>query len=227
MTLAVGAALVFGVLWARRDGPDQGTAARGGGVVRIVTPVWVDSLDPAVAQANGLAWVLEFGTCATLATFDGSAVQPEAAVAPPRVSSDGRTYAFTIRPGLRFSDGQPLTAANFEVALRRVLNPVMHSYGASLFSDVERVDADGLQLRVRLTRPAGDLVHRVALPYACPVPIDFPVSAEGVPLMVGSGPYFFARHTPERELVIERNRYYAGPRQPRVDGLVMAFADVR
>ena len=70
------------------------------------------------------------------------------------VARDGRTYDSTLRPGLRFSDGRPLTAAHCAVALRRVLNPVMHSYGAVLFSDVERVDATGLRLRVRLTRPA-------------------------------------------------------------------------
>ena len=225
VTLAVGIALVLGVLWARRDGPDPGAGARSGGVLRIITPVWVDSLDPALAQADGLAWVLEFGTCATLMAYrSGSAPEPEAADARPRISPDGRTYEFTIRPGLRFSDGRPLTATNFEIALRRVLNPVSHSYSASLFADVQRIQADGRRLRIRLRRPAGDLVQRLALPPSCPVPIDFPVSADGVPLLVGSGPFYFARHRPERELIIARNRYYAGPRRARVDGYVMTFA---
>jgi len=107
VTLAVGIAVA---LAAGRDA-DKPSAARGGGTLRIVTPVWVDSLDPALAMAGGLAWILEFGTCGTLMAFRNGAspVRPEAAAAPPRIARDGRTYVFTLRPGLRFSDGRPLT----------------------------------------------------------------------------------------------------------------------
>lgn len=155
---------------------------------------------------------------------NGFGVQPDAAVRPPRVSRDRRTYVFTVRPGLRFSNGARLAAANFAVALRRVLNPAMRSYGGFLFSDVKRVSAHGRRLRIQLRQPAGDLVVRVALPYACPVPIGFPVSPAGVPLVgVGSGPYYFARHSPGSQLVIDRNRYYKGPRPARIGRLVVTF----
>jgi len=39
------------------------------------------------------------------------------------VSSDGRTWTFTLRPGLRWSDGTPLTAADFVYTIRRMANP--------------------------------------------------------------------------------------------------------
>jgi peptide/nickel transport system substrate-binding protein len=156
---------------------------------------------------------------------DSYRLQPEAAVALPRVSRDRRTYVFTVRPGLRFSDGRRLTAANFRVALSRVLNPAMRSYGGFLFSDVKRVSSHGRRLRIQLRQPAGDLVIRMTLPYACPVPIGFPVNPAGVPLVaVGSGPYYFASHTPGSQLVIERNRYYSGPRPTRIGRLVLTFA---
>jgi peptide/nickel transport system substrate-binding protein len=41
----------------------------------------------------------------------GSRIVPEAATSLPRVSSDGRTYTFTIRRGLRFSNGCPVRHA--------------------------------------------------------------------------------------------------------------------
>lgn len=207
-----------------------GTAAPRGGILRVITPLSIDSLDPALAVSGGLSWSLEYGTCRTLMSFrndsapNGYGVRPEAAVALPRVSRDRRTYVFTVRPGLRFSNGARLTAANFAVALSRVLNPAMRSYGGFLFSDVKRVSAHGHRLRIQLRQPAGDLVVRVALPYACPVPIGFPVSPAGFPLVgVGSGPYYFASHTPGSQLVIERNRYYRGPRPARIGGLVLTF----
>jgi peptide/nickel transport system substrate-binding protein len=95
-------------------------------------------LDPALPGGGGGA-AIAYVTCATLMIFRdgpgqmGESVQPEAAVGPPQVSADGRTYVFTVRSGLRFSDGSALTAANFARALSRVLDPGMRSPGASVF----------------------------------------------------------------------------------------------
>lgn len=206
-----------------------GTAAKtktpSGGTLRVVAPFDVGSLDPALSNPRSAP--IEQGTCATLMAFrdrsgpSAYTTRPEAASGPPRVSRDGRTYVFTVRKGLRFSDGSPLRPANFALALRRVLNPAMRSYGADLFPDVKRVSASGDRLRIELRKPSGDLSTRLALPFACPVPLGFPVDPAGVPLMVGSGPYYVAQHLPGKLLVVERNRYYRGPRPHRIDRLVL------
>ena len=57
----------------------------------------------------------------------GSQLYPEAATAFPTVSKDGKTYTFHIRPGLKFSDGSPVTAASFQRAWERILSPKMGS----------------------------------------------------------------------------------------------------
>src|SRR5262249_15856577 len=119
------------------------------------------------------------------------------------------------------SDGAPLTAANFARALARVLDPAMQSYWAYVLSDVRRVKANGQRLIIELRRPSGDLTTRLAEPFACPVPLGFPVDPAGVPLLVGSGPYYIARHEPQRSLVLARNPYYRGRRPQRVDRVVM------
>jgi peptide/nickel transport system substrate-binding protein len=41
--------------------------------------------------------------------------------------------------------------------------------------------------------------------------------------MVGSGPYYIARHDPDRSLALARNPYYRGSRPHRVDRIVMTF----
>jgi peptide/nickel transport system substrate-binding protein len=202
-----------------------GTAANSGGTLRVVVLQSPPTLDPALMP---LAWgSLWYGTCATLMAFrdapapHGFQVQPEAALAPPEISKDGRTYIFTLRNGLRFSDGKPLTAANFARALGRVRHPDMRSPGAELFSDVEATPLSRLRLRIVLSKPSGDLLTRLALHFACPVPLGFPVDPAGVPLMVGSGPYHIASYVPNSQLVIERNRYYRGSRPHKIDRLVM------
>ena len=170
-----------------------------------------------------------YATCAPLMAWrdaaapEGFAVRPEAAAGRPKVSRDGRTYVFTVRKGLRFSDGSSLTAANFERALDRVMNPVMGSPSAYLLSDVKRVSASGERLRIELSRPDGDLPTRLALPLGCPVPLGFPVDPAGIDLAVGSGPYAAdaAGYVPHRQLVLIRNPYYKGKRPHRLDRIVI------
>ena len=57
----------------------------------------------------------------------GSQLYPQAATAFPTVSKDGKTYTFTIRSGLKFSDGSPVTAAAYQRSWERILSPKMGS----------------------------------------------------------------------------------------------------
>jgi len=203
------------------------TNAPAGGTLRIVLPSL--ALDPAL-EAAPLNWGgLWYATCATLVAFrdaaapEGYTLRSEAAVGFPAISRDGRTYVFTVRRGLRFSDGSPLTAAHFAHALRRVLNPALRADAAALFSDVKRVSTHGRRLHIELNKRSGDLLTRLALGYACPVPLGFPVDPAGEPLVVGSGPYYVARYETGRLVVLERNRYYRGSRPHRVDRIVITI----
>jgi peptide/nickel transport system substrate-binding protein len=232
VVLGVGLALSLGA----EDVP--GKTGRDGGTLLVITPpppngfggTGSSSLDPALTpvQEGSRPWVIWYATCATLMAFpdrpapEGLIPKPEAAVGPPAISRDRRTYVFRVRRGLRFSDGSPLTARNFARALGRVLNPLMGSTGAFLFSDVRRVSVRGLALRIELTKPSGDLTTRLALPFACPVPPGFPVDPAGVDLTgVGSGPYYIARYVPDSVIVLKRSRYYRGSRPHHVDRVVV------
>jgi ABC-type transport system substrate-binding protein len=208
------------------SGRASGARAGAGGTLRVATPVGLPSYDPALTEGTaGGAW---HATCSTLMAFldaagaKGLRARPEAAERPPQVSRDRRTYAFTVSKGLRFSDGSPVTAANFAAALRRVLSPRMQSRGAIVFSDVKRVVAAGRRLRITLRKPNGDLGTRLATPWSCPVPVGFPVDPAGVDLTRGSGPYYFVRHTPDT-IVLERNPYYHGRRPHRVQRIVASI----
>ena len=100
----------------------------------------------------------------------GSVLYPEAATAFPTVSKDGKTYTFHIRPGLKFSDGSPVTAAAYQRAWERILSPKMGSplgvndqfqndiVGAQAFLDgkaqkIAGITAKGLTLTFHLTKP--------------------------------------------------------------------------
>src|SRR5256885_947920 len=46
-----------------------------------------------------------------------------AAAGKPEISADGATYTVTLKSGLKSSDGQPVTAHNYEYAFRRLFDP--------------------------------------------------------------------------------------------------------
>ncbi len=223
VTLGVATAFAVGAAT-----PGSPTAASSGGTLRVVLPASAaPTLDPAVVS-DPMGWgSLWYSTCATLMAFrdapapGGFEVRPEAAVGFPKTSHGGRTYLFKVRPGLHFSDGSRLTAANFKYGLQRARNPDMESEAAFLFSDVKRVTTSGRRLRIDLTKPSGSLLTRLALSYACPVPLNFPINAAGVPLTVSSGPYYIADFEPGRQVVLERNPKYDGTRPRRVDRAVI------
>lgn len=83
-------------------------------------------------------------------------LQPALAADFPEISEDGTHYVFTIREGAEWSDGEPVTAHDFEYAWKRAMNPLTgsqynyqmeHIKGAAdviYFEDVELPSADEL-----------------------------------------------------------------------------------
>lgn len=101
------------------------------------------------------------------------------------VSEDGRVYEFRLRSGIRWSNGDPLTAGDFEFALRRAVEPATGSSYAQLLAPIENasavtaglrpadslgvVAADDRTLRITLQRPAAYFIELLAHPMAYPL----------------------------------------------------------
>jgi peptide/nickel transport system substrate-binding protein len=133
------------------------------------------------------------------------------------VSRDGRTYTFEIARGFRFSNGTPVRAADFEYTIRRDLDPRMHSPAVPFLRDVASYRASGDTLTLRLTRPAPDLLARLAMPFFCVVPAGTPIVASGIDTIPSAGPYYVASRTPGVSVTLKRNPYYSGSRPHHVD----------
>jgi oligopeptide transport system substrate-binding protein len=72
-----------------------------------------------------------------LAKYDNK-LQPQAALAKNwKVSSDGKTYTYKLRDGVKWSDGTPLTAQHFWDSWERLLNPKTASEYSYFLFDVE------------------------------------------------------------------------------------------
>ena len=120
---------------------------------------------------------------------------------------DEQTYVFRIRPGLRFSDGTPLTAA--DVAASLLANIRKGWPTAGYLRNVASVEADGpLRLVVRTRAPYSLLLYKLPWGYVLPAGA---LTRSPVPL-IGAGPYRLASWERERGFTLERNDHYWGPR---------------
>jgi peptide/nickel transport system substrate-binding protein len=189
------------------------------------------TIDPALWEVPSQFQLIE-PACGALLDYPSKAppggfqIAPSIAGAEPVISSDGKTYTFTIRKDARFSNGQRVTARAFAHALDRIRDPAMESGLRGYFGAVRDVDATGRTLRVRLTtpRPPGLLD---AITYLCAVPPNLSADPEGprAPLH-GAGPYYVAQYVPGERLVLKRNRFYRGERPHHVDRITADLAAV-
>ena len=233
--LALGAGLLSA---AAASGGDTVPSIRRGGTFNIALAGGAGNVDPALLDGNGFT-VIE-PTCARLMSYpdkpppQGFRLAPEVAAAYPRVSTDGKTYTFTLRAGLRFSDGRLVRADAFERAIVRILKVnlgdaiqlLQEIVGADRVREgraevVAGITARGNRLRVRLSRPAPAFPARMSAPWFCAVPPALPVDPEGETTFPAAGPYYVAENVRGRRIVLRRNRFYRGSRPRRAERFVV------
>jgi len=215
------------------------SAAKKGGTMRLnMSGTDVDFSDPSLAYGT-ISWQIEFATALKLMNYPdkpppvGSRLRPEAAVAAPIISRNGRTYTFTIRKGLRFSDGSKVTAKNFKWAFDRSATKAQQS-PATAFMDsvvgytkavdsgknpahVSGVIARGNKLILKLTQPDGGMLSKLAMPFFQALETKTKVDPHGANAYPSAGPYYIASRIPLRRIVIKANKFYKGPRPHNIN----------
>ena len=138
-----------------------------------------------------------------------------------RISPDGLTYRFLMRPGITFHDGSPLTAHDVAFSLK-VLKDKGHPIAQQLLRDL--VDAEASDDATMVVRFAANRARDVPL-FAASLPIfsrsyyskrPFDETTLEVPL--GSGPYKVGRFEPGRHIEYERVKDWWGAELPVVRG---------
>jgi len=106
----------------KTDGEEKATNDDGPKILRGNNSSEPGSLHPGTAQGTHESWVLEH-------VFEGLTTRtPDGKIIPgmaelPEVSEDGLTWKFTMRDGMKWSNGDPVTAEDFEYAWKHALDP--------------------------------------------------------------------------------------------------------
>jgi ABC-type transport system substrate-binding protein len=207
-----------------------GKAGAQGGTLNVDISTDVDYTDPALDYLS-TGWEIEYATCLKLMNYPdangpkGAQLIPEAATGFPKVSNNGKTYDFTVNASFtKFSNGQPVTAANFKAAIDRNADPKMQSPSLPFFSDIVGADKSpvsgvkvkGSHLIINLTKAAPDFVARMAMPFFCAIPTNLPHDPNGVLAPPSAGPYYISDRVPNKSITIKRNPNYKGKRPHNV-----------
>lgn len=153
------------------------------------------------------------------------------------VSDDGMVYTFQIREGMTYSDGQPVTAANYAYAIKRACSPVVAGNYSNILYAVDGCQAwreadpaaagtsaleaafdeavvaiDDRTLEVHLAFAAGYFPFVMTTWVTYPVREDLvgddPEWWRTVENYVGNGPFRLTSHVEDQEWVFERNDSY-------------------
>jgi peptide/nickel transport system substrate-binding protein len=142
-------------------------------------------------------------------------------------STDGKTYTFHIRPGIKFSNGDPVTAADVKFTLDRfgdpkinqVMSVVAGGYGSSTIVDKSTV-------KVTLKSPVASFLYNISIFPAFIVPKAL-VEKQGAAFFkhpVGTGPYMVKEFVRGSHLTVVRNPYYWESGKPYLDTIRYNFA---
>jgi peptide/nickel transport system substrate-binding protein len=233
------AAVLVGLLSVFASSAAAKSGAKQGGTLRVDLFTDVDYTDPALDYLS-TGWEIEYSTCLKLMNYPdvngpkGSQLAPEAAAGFPKVSNNGRTYDFTVNaPFTKFSNGSPVTAANFKAAFDRNADPKMQSPSTAFMDDVvgaDKTPVSGVRVRgkhliVNLKKASPDFVARVAMPFFCAIPVNLARDPNGVETLPGAGPYYIAERTVNKSIVLKRNPYYKGKRPHNLAQIVFTVGN--
>lgn len=210
--------------------------ARQGGAATVLMGTAPDYLDPQLAyttQAVEAHWISYLG----LLTYRHEEGEPGTQLIPalaqdlPTISRDGRTYEFTLRRDLRYSDGTPVRASDYPYSVERMIkipwggrsfvtNYVVgaqdfDSGRADRISGITADDATG-RITIRLSEAYGAFPNVVAFPALAFVPRGTPIRNLSSDPPPGVGPYELTDVVPNRSFTLRRVPGFAAFRIPDI-----------
>jgi peptide/nickel transport system substrate-binding protein len=215
-----------------------------GGDLKFDETSFPDYLDPQLSYTVD-GWLAEYNTYIPLLTFkhaagkEGTTVVPGLAKALPKITNGGKTYAFQLQKGLKYSDGTPVKASDFQTTVQRLFN--VDSGGAPFFtgivgaSDYQTGKAKTISgiktnnstgaITINLTEPNGQLEDELAIPFTALVPPNTPDKDQTPNPPPSTGPYEISSVDTGRDFVLTRNPQWAKNNQKLEPNVPTPHAD--
>jgi peptide/nickel transport system substrate-binding protein len=142
------------------------------------------------------------------------------------VSPDGKTYTFHLRPGIKFSNGQPVTSDDVAWTLNRFGNPKINAIMSAVAIGFGRATAiDASTVRVELNKPVASFLYNISIWPAFILPKDL-VEKQGKAFYkhpVGTGPFMVKEFAKGSHITFVRNPHYWESGKPYLDSVRFNF----
>ncbi|MCM1058539.1 MAG: ABC transporter substrate-binding protein [Firmicutes bacterium] len=183
-----------------------------GGSVVVGIQQDIDSLDPHKANAAGTKEIL-FNIFEGLVKPDKNGDLMKALASDYTVSEDGLVYTFTLREGVKFHNGDAVTAEDVKYSLERASGlldgtPLISSL--KVLTSVDIIDEKTVQVTV-----GGANTELIYSFVAAIIPAGSGEDESGTP--IGTGPFSFVSYTPQEGIVVKKNPDYWQQGLPYLD----------
>ena len=166
-----------------------------------------DSLDPHKAVAAGTKEVY-FNIFEGLVKPDSEGNLIPAVASEYHPSEDGRVYTFTLRDGIKFHDGSPVTVEDVKYSMEKCADAGRGEPLIAAFSNLESVNTpDDKTIEIFLKEPDTEFAAELANVAAAIIPAS---NSEPDTNPIGTGPYKFVSRSPQESFVMERFDEYWG-----------------
>jgi peptide/nickel transport system substrate-binding protein len=195
-------------------------APKRGGTLKAAFSADPAGFDP-VRGPSGMSHVVIEQVYSTLMALDPDAKPYPELAESYEMASDGLQYTFKLRPGVKFHNGDDLTAEDVKFTFDRLrAKDSGYSYGAQV-ETIDGVDVvDPLTIRFRLTKSTGPFLVYMAFPGSSIVPKKLVESGHDLNAQpIGAGPFKFVSYEPRSAIKFERNPNYFQPGKPYFDAM--------
>ncbi|MFC0599361.1 ABC transporter substrate-binding protein [Streptomyces palmae] len=201
-----------------------------GGTLRFIGKQDFDSLDPQ-RQYYGMAWDFSRFYARQLISYEpkpgSNKLVPDLATDLGKISDDGKTYTYTLRDGVTWEDGSPITSKDIKYGIERLWAKDVISGGPTYLVDVldpkgkykgpykdKTKDKLGLSaietpddktITFHLAKPNGDFEQLLAMPAGSPVKQSADKGAQYANHPMSSGPYKFTSYKAGKSAELVRN----------------------
>lgn len=193
-----------------------------GGSIKVGISQDLDSLDPHKAVAAGTKEVL-FNIYEGLVKPDKDGNLVEAVASSYSVSDDAKVYTFTLRDGVKFHNGNAVTAEDVKYSIDRCADTSNGEPLVSAYSIIESVNIlDEKTVEIRLTESNTEFLAYMTTAI---IPKDYD-KLDTEP--VGTGPFKYVSRSPQENVILEKNEDYWGEKAhlDKVEFKIVADADM-
>jgi peptide/nickel transport system substrate-binding protein len=203
------------------------TTSHRGGTLKLLANAAGGTLDPQVNYTLQY-WQLYQATYDGLLAFQKAGGAAAFNVVPDlassyKITNGGKSWVFTLRKGVKFSNGKPVTANDVVASFRRIFkvkSPTAGGFyngivGASKCLKTPAtctlaggISGKGSTVTINLTAPDAEFKYKHAVPHASILPASSPPNDAGSKLIPGTGAYYFSSYDSNKQLVMKRNPYF-------------------